>query len=63
MTKVYKKIEIEIPTDAGSDLADILCFMHGYIEGKGEDFKFSWLKDSLQTLSDINLQIKSKSHD
>ena len=59
MNKIIK-IEIEVSEDTGSDIADILCFLHGYIEGRGDEFALPWLKDSMKTLSNINSQIKSK---
>jgi len=55
-----KKIEIEIDDNTSSEIADILCWLGGYLEAKKDDidFDYGWLKSSLNTLKDINNQIK-----
>lgn len=55
-----KVIEIQVGPDAASDIADVLCFMRGYLDGKGADYDCAWLRSSLDTLSLINKQIKEK---
>ena len=52
-----KEVTITIHEDTASDFADILCWMTGYIEAKGDDWKHVWLLDSLQSLRDVKKQI------
>jgi len=54
-----KEVTIKIKDDAASDFADIICWMRGYIDAKGEDWECSWLTSSLNTISDINAQLKN----
>lgn len=55
-----RKIEIEITDNTASDIADILCWLGGFIEAKKNeiDFEYQWLESSLRTLRGINTQIK-----
>ena len=54
------KIEIEITKNTASDLADITCFLAGWLEGKKAEgcCFYDWLGSSLMTLREINTQIK-----
>jgi hypothetical protein len=54
------KIEIEVKENTSSDIADIICFMAGFLAGKGDDFSHKWLDNSLNSLREVNAQIKSK---
>jgi len=50
--------EVIISKDTTANIADIICWMRGYIEAKGEDWDQSWLADSLRDVSDVNSQLK-----
>lgn len=52
------KKEITIDENTSSNIADVLCFMRGFLEGKGDDYDYSWLSHGLDSISDINRQIK-----
>lgn len=58
MTK--RIIEIEITENTASDIADILCWFSGFLEAKGDSYANNFLKTSLNSLIEVNMQIKKK---
>ena len=53
-----KKITIEANENICSDLADIICFLGGYVEAKGEEWRYKWLDESIDSLRELNRVIK-----
>lgn len=54
------KLEIEVEEDYNLYISDILCWIKGYLEGKGDDWRnHSLLSDACERLSDINRQLKN----
>lgn len=52
-----KKITIEVEPNIESSIADILCYMAGLIDAKGEDWKNKWLQDSVDDVKKLKMQI------
>jgi hypothetical protein len=55
-----KEITIKVSEDVVSDLADVLCWMSGFSNAKGEDWKSAWLLDSLKGVRDLKIEIQNK---
>ena len=54
-----KEIKIIINEDDSLYISDILCWMEGFLTGKGEDFRdYDLLNDAVKRLKEINSQIK-----
>ena len=53
------KITIEVREDIDSYVADILCWLAGYREGKREN-EYHFLDEAIEKVKDLNLDIKRK---
>lgn len=53
-----KKITIEVEEDAASDMADVLCYLAGFVDCKGDDWSNAWLKSSINSLRMIKMEIQ-----
>lgn len=57
-----KRVTITIDVDENADLyiSDILCYLRGFLAGKGESEDDCLLHPGLETLRNINLELKSQ---
>lgn len=45
-----KTVTIQVDEDIVSDMADILCYLAGVADSKGEDWRNAWIMDAAKNL-------------
>ena len=54
-----KEVKIEVKEDDNLYISDLLCWIKGFLEGKGDEYENYWLlHDACNRLKDINRQLK-----
>lgn len=54
-----RKVEIDVNVDDSQYISDLLCWVEGFLEGKGEDYRnYYLLKEAANRIAEINRQLK-----